>query len=173
VVIDFEGFKSLTDAVGGVTIVNPGKFTPIGSNTPFEAGEITLTGDRALAFVRERKAFASGDYRRVENQQIFLRGLASTLVSQISPTNPAAPVRMANALLPFMARDAGLTLEVMGALGWSLRNADVDSMKTFTMPTTGTGMIRGQSVVLVDYDELEEVTRRFNDDTIHLYEPPE
>lgn len=173
VVIDFEGFKSLTDAVGGVTINNPGKFTPIGTNVPFEAGEITLNGEQALAFVRERKAFASGDYRRVENQQLFLKGLASTLVSKISATNPAASVRMANALLPYMARDAGLTLEVMGSLGWSLRGVDVDTLNTFTMPTTGTGMIRGQSVVLVDFDELAVVTARFNDDTIHRYSPPE
>src|SRR5690606_3044864 len=48
-VIDFESFKGLTEAVGGVTVDNPRSFRAV-SGQRFEEGEITLIGDDALAF---------------------------------------------------------------------------------------------------------------------------
>src|SRR5690606_401872 len=58
--IDFESFKGLTDAVGGVTVNNTIAFDSIngGHGFSFAQGEITLNGDEALAFVRERYAFS-------------------------------------------------------------------------------------------------------------------
>ena len=78
--VDFEGFKGLTEAVGGVTLNNQIPFTssPPG-NTTFEQGEITITdGNKALQYVRERKAFDDGDYQRVRNQQAFLKAVSYT-----------------------------------------------------------------------------------------------
>jgi polyisoprenyl-teichoic acid--peptidoglycan teichoic acid transferase len=62
--IDFAGFREMVDAVGGVTIDNPVAFsyTTSGaqhnagnwSSGSFEAGELHLDGDRALAYSRAR-----------------------------------------------------------------------------------------------------------------------
>src|SRR5699024_3687054 len=54
-VADFNGFKNLTEAVGGVEVNNPRDFTV--GDTHFAQGNITLDGDEALQFVRERYAF--------------------------------------------------------------------------------------------------------------------
>ncbi|MGO8610054.1 LCP family protein, partial [Rhizobium johnstonii] len=62
-VIDFEGFAGLTDALGGVPVNNEIAFTRGGVN--YAAGPITLDGDHALGFVRERYSFTDGDYQRV------------------------------------------------------------------------------------------------------------
>ena len=53
-IVDFESFKGLSDAVGGVTIVNEIPFTSSESGTTFNAGEITLNGKQSLEYVRER-----------------------------------------------------------------------------------------------------------------------
>ena len=73
VFMDFEGFKGLTDAVGGVTIDVKVPFTAgQTSDIHFNAGPQTMNGDQALAFVRERYAFADGDYQRVRDLRFKL-----------------------------------------------------------------------------------------------------
>jgi len=95
------------------------------------------------------------------------------LTTKISPTNPQATLRLVSALSPYLARDAALTSEVIVGVAGSLRSLDGDSVSSFTMPTTGTGTIGGQSVVLVDFDELAKVSEMFANDTIHLYQAGE
>ncbi len=69
--IEFEGFKSLVNAIGGVDVQVPFAFT---SNVwTFTPGLMHLNGSGALSFVRERYSFADGDYQRVRNQRAFLR----------------------------------------------------------------------------------------------------
>lgn len=173
-IVDFAGFSALTDALGGVTVTNVRAFRP--SELPgasFARGDIVLNGEEALAFVRERASFASGDYQRVENQQAFLKGLLTTLFERGSLANPNQTSRLVDSLSPYIARDPALTSEVILGIANSLRDLDTTSVEAFTLPTTGTGTIAGQSVVLVDFDELETVTTHLQDDTIHLYQPVE
>lgn len=171
-VVDFAGFAALTDALGGVTVDNQRAFSP--SELPgasFARGEITLNGDEALAYVRERSAFASGDFQRVANQQAFLKGLLGTLLNRGALANPSETKRLVDSLSPFIARDPNLTSEIILGIANSLKGISSDSVSSFTMPTTGTGTIAGQSVVVVDFDELAKVTAHLVDDTIHTYQP--
>ncbi|RAG68396.1 LytR family transcriptional regulator, partial [Burkholderia multivorans] len=66
-IIDFEGFKGLTDSLGRVRVNSEQAFTQNGYT--FEKGENLLNGDEALTFVRERKSFKDGDFQRARNQQ--------------------------------------------------------------------------------------------------------
>lgn len=86
--VNFITFKNIIDAVGGVDIYNPYAF----SNTDqgagyssqayyFPEGDIHLTGDSGLAYVRERYALPDGDYGRNEHQTIVLKALLSKLTS--------------------------------------------------------------------------------------------
>ncbi len=57
-VLDFEGFAAITDVLGGVTVENERTFTPVTlPEVTFPQGEITVNGEEALAYVRERMAF--------------------------------------------------------------------------------------------------------------------
>ena len=87
--VDFDSFKGLTDAVGGVTIDNPIAFTSHHGSFTFPQGKITLTGEEALGFVRERYAFDDGDYQRARNQQIYLKGLLSQFSARKRSRTPA------------------------------------------------------------------------------------
>ena len=84
--IDFSGFISIIDAVGGVDVYSDHAFTTVGSPgyydpTTFAEGWNHLDGKSALAFARERHAFASGDIQRGINQMKVIDAMANKLKS--------------------------------------------------------------------------------------------
>lgn len=73
---NFTHFEALVDALGGVSINNPYAFD--GENSGdyhFDAGEITLNGEQALAYSRERYSLSNGDYGRNEHQGIIMQAI--------------------------------------------------------------------------------------------------
>lgn len=171
-IVDFEGFSALTDALGGVTVDNEKAFSP--SEMPdefFPAGEVTLDGEQALAYVRDRMSFSDGDFQRVRNQQAFLKGLARGLLEDVNLTNPTEVLGVVEAIAPYLQRDPGLSSDVITGIAGSLRGVTPEDLDSFTMPTTGTGTIAGQSVVVVDQEELAVVIDHFANDTLDQYTP--
>ena len=83
--IDFLGFVNLTEDLDGVTVNNRTAFSSQGHTFP--AGNITLEGEAALVFVRERLAFGpNGELQRAENQRnvlkaILAKGLSPEVIS--------------------------------------------------------------------------------------------
>ncbi len=73
--INFTSFIQGIDKLGGITVHNPAAFTS--SNEHFPAGDIYLTGERALIYSRERKSLSGGDIDRGKNQQRVITGIVS------------------------------------------------------------------------------------------------
>lgn len=171
-IIDFNGFKQVTEALGGVTVNNPVEFTssPPG-NHHYAAGPIVLEGDRALMFVRERYVFEDGDYQRVANQQLFLKAIMSQILSRGTLTDPGKLNNLLTAVTPHVATDPGLDMGTMISLAQSMTSVRGDDITSFTMPTNGTGMMGDQSVVLVNWDEVNVMREHFKNDTLKGYTP--
>lgn len=168
--VDFESFKGLTDALGGVTVTNDQSFTTSDGQFTFEPGEITLTGEQALAFVRERYAFSDGDYQRARNQQTYLKGLTKGLLSTQTLTNPGKVNSTFDALKPHLILDEGFDTAALVKLGWLARGVRGDDITFFTSPTLGTGTSPdGQSIVTPNWDELARVQEAFATGTLHEY----
>lgn len=150
--IDFEGFKGLTDALGGVQINNPIAFSPHGANgMNFPKGVQTLNGEEALTFVRERYAFKDGDYQRVRNQQLYVKAVMSTLLSKETLTDPAKIAETVKEFAPYVAVDDTLDAVKVAKLGTSMANVRSGDMHFFTLPNKGTGRSAdGQSIVKPD-----------------------
>ena len=84
--INFAGFISIIDAVGGVDVYSDQAFTSVGSPgyydpTTFAEGWNHLDGKSALAFARERHAFKTGDIQRGINQMKVIDAMANKLKS--------------------------------------------------------------------------------------------
>ncbi|MEV4312712.1 LCP family protein [Actinocrispum sp. NPDC049592] len=79
--VNLLGFADITDAVGGadVCLLKPAKDSFSGANFP--AGPQTLAGPQALAFVRQRHNLPNGDLDRIVRQQVFMKGMASKVLS--------------------------------------------------------------------------------------------
>lgn len=73
VLVDFDGFIDLTTDLGGVTVTNDHAFSSHGYTYP--AGQITIAGEEALWFVRERYALPEGDLDRAENQRKVIKAI--------------------------------------------------------------------------------------------------
>lgn len=73
--INFEGFRQFTTAIGGVVVDNEEAFVSYKDNYSYPKGEVELSGDYALSYVRERKAFPDGDYRRGKHQMKVIKAI--------------------------------------------------------------------------------------------------
>ncbi|WP_100616810.1 LCP family protein [Bacillus cereus] len=84
--IDFQGFKGIVDAVGGVTVDVPFDFwersdVDYYKKIQFKQGQQNLNGEEALAYVRMRKQDPNGDYGRAARQRQLLAAVAHKLNS--------------------------------------------------------------------------------------------
>lgn len=164
--VDFEGFKGLTDAVGGVTVNNPRGFKQsIVNGMYFPEGVQTLDGEQALAFVRERKSFPGSDYERVKNQQLFVKALLGQLMSKETLTNPGKVSEVVSQIAPFIAVDETLDSGKVASYASSMLNLRSNDMEFFTLPNKGPGRSAdGQSIVIPDMEVIEKFGKALQED---------
>jgi LCP family protein required for cell wall assembly len=172
VAVDFDGFRGLTNAIGGVTVNNPTDFCAYKTNPPtcFKKGKINIKGQKALKWVRERHAFADGDYQRVRNQQQFLKAIFNKTLSPAVLSSPNKILNLAEQVLPYVTIDDQLGdpsfLAGLAGQMTSLRAKDVHS---FTLPTAGTGTsTNGQSIVLPDEGAIADVSKGLKEDRMSV-----
>jgi LCP family protein required for cell wall assembly len=172
-VVDFAGFKAVTDALGGVDIDNPIAFDSYHlKGHSFPQGAQHMDGTEALAFVRERYAFEDGDFQRVRNQQLLIRALLSGLMHKSVLANPVTMGAVIQAVQPHVAVDDGLTAGALAALGAELNGLRSEDVTFFTVPTAGTGTSAdGQSIVNLDWAALPGVQEAFRADTMETIAP--
>lgn len=108
VCFDLACIAKLNDEVGGVTVTVPEDMTHI--NEDWTAGaEITLHGEEAQAFVRNRKTTVSEDDQdnnaaRMERQKIFMSSFVNTVLAKMK-SNMTLPVDLYNAVSDDMITD--------------------------------------------------------------------
>ncbi|MGP9502856.1 LCP family protein [Specibacter sp. AOP5-B1-6] len=169
-IVDFEGFKAITDALGGVEVDVPLPFTSTHGDYTFAAGPQKLNGDQALAFVRERYAFSDGDFQRVKDQQIFLKAVLNTVLAPATLANPVTVTALVDKVSPYISVDSGLDAAVVGNLAVSLKSVRGGDVISFTLPSLGTGTSTdGQSIVLRDDDAIAAIAQALTDDSLGSY----
>lgn len=163
--IDMRGFGAMTDALGGVTVRSTQAFTT--RDHHFTAGANHLDGDAALAFVRERSAFADADHTRVRNQQAFMRGVVDGVLSAGTLTDPGRIRDFVRTTSEYLSVDAGLDFRTLVGLGWSLRDVRTADLQTFTLPTAGGGTSAdGQSYVTVNTGAVQTLSAALRSDDL-------
>ena len=78
--INFTGFETLIDALGGVTVESDTSFTTYGG-THIRKGSNDLNGKQALEFARERESLALGDIARGNHQMQVIKAALNKLTS--------------------------------------------------------------------------------------------
>ncbi len=102
--VDFEGFESFIDALGGVDITVEQAFTDVEYPTEddkwqtvkFEAGQQHMSGARALIYVRSRHGNngEAGDFARSRRQQILMLAIKDRLLSHGVISNPQRVMKL-------------------------------------------------------------------------------
>jgi LCP family protein required for cell wall assembly len=163
--IDFQGFVGLTQDLGGVTIQNRTAFSSHGHNYP--AGTITMSGEAALWYVRE-KSLPGGEEDRAENQRNILKAI---LAKGLSPEIITDPFKFTNFLGNAAKRikvDKSLTNAELRATATSLRMKP-DKITLITVPLGKTHTINGQKGYTIDQRQLTELTEALRKDTMAQY----
>lgn len=113
VVIDFEAFKKVVDALGGVQVcLTSPAYDPIvpgrgGSGLDLPAGYSNITGEQALAFVRARESLGDGsDLGRISRQQEFIASMIRGMTDKGLLTNPAMMYRVLNVVTSSIATNS-------------------------------------------------------------------
>lgn len=167
-VINFEGFMGVIDAVGGVTVNN--KHASGSGGFTFPKGQVELTGESALVYVRERKNLPEGDFSRAERQRDVTKAIVSKLMSRGVLTDPGMFRDAVTTLGPNFTVDAGFTNRAIIDLGLSMRITGGDDIVSLQAPTAGFGTSGdGQSYVRVDQEELDRLAAAMRADTMDDY----
>lgn len=98
IVVDYDGFKDIVDALGGVSVYVERDLYDTrypGPNYSYETFEIKkgwqdLDGETALKYVRERHADPEGDFGRAKRQQEMLSSIRNKAFSAKTFFNPIA-----------------------------------------------------------------------------------
>ena len=167
-IIDFEGFKSLTDSIGGVEVESDYSFDSNGHT--FSEGTNELSGEEALTFVRARKNFSDGDLQRGRNQQAFLEGLISKIISADTLSNPTKVAGMVRDFSPYMTVDDRLTSSKIAGMAYDMRSIRSGDVQFFSAPIAGPSTSSdGQSILMVDESGRDEIQQAFDNDAVREY----
>ncbi|MFC0040534.1 LCP family protein [Actinomadura rayongensis] len=148
--IDFNGFKSMTDALGGVTVnVRNDVYDPK-RHVEWSAGKHKLDGEQALTFVRQRYNLPNGDFDRIKRQQAFLGALAKKAADGGTITNPLKLDRFLSAFTKSISVDDKVGAGKLRSLALSLRGIRASDITFLTVPNKGSAARGKQSVVLLD-----------------------
>ena len=84
--VNFTGFEKIIDALGGVEVYSEKAFST-DSGYSFREGMNSMDGKKALAFVRERYSFITGDIQRGRNQMALIQAVIDKALSSAILTN--------------------------------------------------------------------------------------
>lgn len=135
--IDFDGFIGMTDTLGGVTVNNP--VPSSSSRYSFPAGEITISGEQALTYVRERKNLPRGTVDRALRQRIVLKAILRKIMTPEVLANPKKFGEVVGELGSYVVADDQLTTGRMFGIATSMRIRGGDDIRLMMAPISGFG----------------------------------
>ena len=163
-VIGFEGFKAMTDAVGGVDVYAEEASTVPGSGA-VHVGVNHLDGEAALAFVRERHQLSEGDISRGRRQQAFIKALMLEALSKQTVTNPVRFADFVEAGTRNLTVDNAFSIADMRSQALAMRDLRGEDIVFITAPITGFGTSpQGGSIDIVDDALMAELSNALRND---------
>lgn len=146
-ILDFEGFRDLTTALGGVEVRVPETVRDPQLGRTWEKGTVSLEGQDALDYVRMRYGLENGDFDRVRRQQNFLRAVVGKLGDDGTTDDPRRLLDTVEALAAPLTVDEGWTSRAMASLALSVGGIDPDDIHYVTLPFDRYERVEGAGAV--------------------------
>ncbi|MFF1909441.1 LCP family protein, partial [Kitasatospora sp. NPDC058218] len=132
--VNFAGFVSAVDAVGGVRVCTTKPLKDEYSGLDLPAGTSTLDGAGALKYVRARHVDASSDLGRMHRQQKVVAQLLHQVADSGTLLNPVRLARLTDSLLGSVKADKDLTAADLITLATRLRELSAGRADFATVP---------------------------------------
>lgn len=166
--INFEGFIGLTNELGGVTVYN--RHASASAPYRWPEGEITVQGEEALAYVRQRYELPNGDLDRAERQRAVVKAILLRLMDLDVLANPVKFNDVMGQLGQFFTVDEGLTNQVILSTATSMKVHSGEDIVTLQAPISGFGTSGdGQSIDIVNVAQLAEMAHAVRTGTMADY----
>lgn len=142
--INFNGFETLIDAIGGITVEAETSFRTSEGGYYISQGTNQLSGAVALSYVRERKSFADGDNARGRHQMQAIEAIIKKVSSGTTVLNNYSAIlsSMEGMFATNMSSSeisALVRMQLTDMASWNVKSFAVtgtgSSQKTYSMPT--------------------------------------
>ncbi|MGH3370051.1 MAG: LCP family protein [Nocardioidaceae bacterium] len=136
VVVEFDGFQHMVNALGGIPICVPEEVNDDIGNIYLPAGTYEADGKQALDYVRLRHGLSeNGDIGRMKRQQAFLAAMANKAISAGTLANPVKLYNFLDAATKSLTTDPELAnLKDLATLANQVRNIGLDNIQFLTVP---------------------------------------
>lgn len=159
VIVDFEMFKNIVDALGGITVEitkREADFINRTTKSTVEEGINQLDGKKALIYARIRKL--DSDFYRTMRQ----RKVITAIIDKIKETNPLELVGIVKEILPMITTDINPVSMVMtavsavGCLGSEIQQMQIPADDAYVSKK-----ISGQSALVPDIEKNTDKLKDF------------
>ena len=166
--INFDGFMGLTTQLGGVTVNN--KHASSVGEYSWPKGEVTIQGEEALTYVRQRYGLPNGDLDRAERQRAVVKAILMKMLTLDVLANPVKFNEVMGQLGQYFTVDEGLTNQVIFSTATSMRVNSGDDIVILQAPISGFGTSGdGQSIDIVNEPQLAEMAQAVRTGTMADY----
>ncbi len=154
--INFEGFMSIVDALGGVKVCLPKAMKDSKANLDLPAGEQTVNGTDALALARTRHAVGDGsDIARLGHQQMVMSAIVQQATSKETLARPDRLYSFLDAATSSLTVDPGLSsLTDLSSLALRAQAVPSDKITFMTMPWEQAPQNKNRVVPSADAESL-------------------
>ncbi|WP_308128036.1 LCP family protein [Modestobacter italicus] len=154
--VDLLGFFKLSEVVGGVEVNLCEAAKDSFSGVDLPAGVQTISGEQALAFVRQRHGLLRGDFDRIVRQQTFIAGMIRKMLSDNVLLDLGKQRELVQAAAEALTVDQSLDLF---SLASQMQSVTPSSIEFQTVPYIGT-----------DRDDQDRSIIRLEDEaTLHAF----
>ncbi len=148
--VDFQGFKKIVDAFGGVTInVEKDLSDPFYPDLQMEgydplyikAGTVKMDGDLALRYARSRET--TSDFDRAKRQQKILQALKDKALALNFLTNPQKINQVVSAIGDHIKTD--MQIKEMERLAKIIKDIDGKAIVSYILDNSATGLLTNEN----------------------------
>ncbi|MDQ0796009.1 LCP family protein [Streptomyces sp. B1I3] len=165
--VDFNAVKTLSTAVGGVKVCLAKAVKDPDSHLDLPAGESTVQGEDALAFVRTRHSFGNeSDLDRIKVQQQFIGSMIRQMKSDDTLTDPSKLFSLADAATKALTVDSGIgSIKKLTSLAKELGKIDTKNITFVTLPVIDNPAEPTPVTVVVDPRKSPQLFATMRSDT--------
>lgn len=181
IVLDFNGFKAMVDAVDGVQVCIPKDVRDEEHDIFLDAGTQELDGDQALDYVRERYTLSlTGDIGRMKRQQAFIASMINKVLSANTLSQPAKVRSFLKAVVGSIQVDEDLDkVKDLAQLAMEFRQTGLGDIRFVTVPIEEYPLDANRLQWTPDAEKLwqriiadEPLGRSFSSGSISAAKPP-
>lgn len=157
--VDLDGFTRIIDVLGGVTVHNRNPIAAEGWH--FGAGELRLTGDKALIYL----STSTHSMTRLERTQAVFAEIVRGTASGDALTNPAKVESIGSVLHSCVVVDAALTPVEIRRMALDMHLTS-EAVTGTPLPLAGVSELRGAQVIVPHAERIAQLTSALRDDQV-------